>query len=306
MREKLAWSLVAALALAVVASFAGIVRGGPLDPPATPSSTMKTLDQVEPRTPIDSIPLTISNPGSYYLTQDLVSSDPNQDGITITSGGVTLDLNGFTLRGTALTGVGTGIWVNGSSNLRDIVIRNGAIRDWSTQGIRGTDLVHSSLHDLRIVENLGAGVTMGGGNTARQVIVEGNGFAGVFISSTNGVIGGLITDSEFSNNGGEGILSQVDRSVVRNSIVSSNAGRGIEMNAAYFQVVGNTVRANAGAAIFSGIKGIITGNYTTENAGGILQTSGGGARVGPQISDTSLTTDNPFANIVYDNPPPAP
>ena len=47
-REKLAWSLVAALAVAVVASLAGVVRGGPLDPTSAPSSTMKTLDEIPP------------------------------------------------------------------------------------------------------------------------------------------------------------------------------------------------------------------------------------------------------------------
>ena len=47
-REKVAWAIAGALALSVVASLAGVVRGGPLDPPGPPQSTMKTLDDVVP------------------------------------------------------------------------------------------------------------------------------------------------------------------------------------------------------------------------------------------------------------------
>lgn len=45
-REKLAWGAAGVLALFVVASIAGEVAGGPLDPPGTPSSTMKTLADI--------------------------------------------------------------------------------------------------------------------------------------------------------------------------------------------------------------------------------------------------------------------
>ena len=42
--------------------------------------------------------VTISQPGSYYLTRNLTVS--SGDGINITTIGVTLDLNGFTIRST--------------------------------------------------------------------------------------------------------------------------------------------------------------------------------------------------------------
>jgi len=68
---------------------------GSLTPPGAPGPTMKTLNQIEPRTPISSLPFVISSPGSYYLTTNLSGTS----GITISSGNVTLDLNGFTLQG---------------------------------------------------------------------------------------------------------------------------------------------------------------------------------------------------------------
>ncbi len=97
---------------------------GSLTPPGAPAPTMKTLAQIEARTPISSAPFTISVPGSYYLTTNLTVS--SGDAITIAASGVTLDLNGFTLSSTANPAAGYGVRLNGS--LSDITIANGHIR----------------------------------------------------------------------------------------------------------------------------------------------------------------------------------
>ena len=68
---------------------------GSLTPPGAPAPTMKTLNQIEPRTPISSLPFTISSSGSYYVTGNLGIT--GQNGITINQDNVTLDLGGFTL-----------------------------------------------------------------------------------------------------------------------------------------------------------------------------------------------------------------
>lgn len=62
---------------------------GSLIPPAPPSPTMRTLAQLEVRTPISSAPFTITEAGSYYLTTNLTISAGNA--ITIAASGVTLD-----------------------------------------------------------------------------------------------------------------------------------------------------------------------------------------------------------------------
>jgi hypothetical protein len=80
--------------------------GGDLTPPAgAPGKTMKSLDQMEPRTPlIDGAPgvsiaasgtISISQSGSYYLAGNL--SVTGGDGIAINANAITLDLRGFTI-----------------------------------------------------------------------------------------------------------------------------------------------------------------------------------------------------------------
>jgi hypothetical protein len=96
---------------------------GSLTPPGAPAPTMKTLQQVEPRTPISSAPFTITEPGSYYLTTNLTVSSGNA--ITIATNGVTLDLNGYTIRCTANPASGTAILIYG--DLRNLAILNGNI-----------------------------------------------------------------------------------------------------------------------------------------------------------------------------------
>ena len=108
---------------------------GSLTPPGAPAPTMKTLDQVEARTPITNTAslATISEPGSYYLTHNLTVS--TGDGIDINTNDVTLDLNGFTIRSTSASASGTGILLN--NGWSDITIGNGHIRGVGTNNSSG-------------------------------------------------------------------------------------------------------------------------------------------------------------------------
>jgi hypothetical protein len=107
---------------------------GSLTPPdGAPAPVMKSLDQIEARTPISSAPFTITKPGSYYLTSNLTVATGNA--ITITTNSVSLDLNGFTISSTALSATGTAISL--SVPLANITIQNGSILSGATNNSQG-------------------------------------------------------------------------------------------------------------------------------------------------------------------------
>jgi hypothetical protein len=114
----------------------GFVRAqGGLIPPGAPAATMKTLAQIEARTPIASAPFTISASGSYYLTTNLTVT--SGDAIDILTNGVTLDLNGFTISSTCPTATGTAVNLV-PPFISDLTILNGHITGGVTNNSAGT------------------------------------------------------------------------------------------------------------------------------------------------------------------------
>lgn len=118
----------ASLALALLATLnprpSTVFAQGSLTPPGAPAPTMKTLAQIEPRTPISTAPFTISLPGSYYLTTNL--SVASSTAIIIATNGVTLDLAGFTISSTDPSPTAYGILIR--SGLGNLTILNGFIQ----------------------------------------------------------------------------------------------------------------------------------------------------------------------------------
>lgn len=137
MKTTLASAFVLALLSTINHQLSTARAQGSLTPPGAPAPTMKSLDQIEARTPISSAPFTISNPGSYYLTTNVNVTTGNA--IIIAADNVTLNLNGFTISSTAPSATGTAILLN--SSLHDITIANGHIRG----GVTDSGGVYSGL-----------------------------------------------------------------------------------------------------------------------------------------------------------------
>jgi hypothetical protein len=163
-----------ALVLIFSAQLSTCLGQGALTPPAAPGPVMKSLDQIEARTAITnaSSPVTISQPGSYYLTQNLTVSNGN--GIKITTNGVTLDLNGFTISSTEISvTTNSGILLKLSnvseSALSDITIRNGHIRGGVTNDGSG---VYSG-------GGFVFGINWSGGSQPENVLVSGVSVSGL-------------------------------------------------------------------------------------------------------------------------------
>ena len=116
--------------------FANAHAQGSLTPPGAPAATMKTLDQLEPRTPIASLPYTISTPGSYYLTTNLTTTVSNA--IIIAASGVTLDLKGFTIYSTVANAANGGYAIMLAGGVSDVTISHGHIVGGVTNNVSGS------------------------------------------------------------------------------------------------------------------------------------------------------------------------
>jgi len=149
--NRAGWVLALALGLFVVGALAGVVSGGPLDPPAPPAST----DGVRlPGTPISTAPFTISSPGNYYLTRDIVTTAPGS-AITVMSDYVTIDLMGFTMQ----PGFGAATAIDASSSSR-LTVRNGRLA-FFTNSIDNTNGSDGRFEGLSIQPTTGLAIKTG-------------------------------------------------------------------------------------------------------------------------------------------------
>lgn len=212
---------------------------GALTPPGAPTPTMKTLQQVEPRTPITNLPCVITASGSYYLVTNLIGA-PAADGIVVQADHVTIDLRGFALLG---GGGGRGIVVSNSHiNLR---VHGGTIAIWPAQGLLAENASNSQFEQLRISQNGSGGLQAGLGSTIAGCVAERNSGLGFSAlercliqncdSSSNSIgfklqgYGGRISDCVAANNATHGILIQGVICSVNNCTATQNTLDGINV-----------------------------------------------------------------------------
>jgi len=145
---------------------------GSLTPPGPPAATMLTLSQVEPRTPISSVPYTINSAGAYYLTGDLFVSTLT-NAITVRASQVTIDLNGFGIFGEA----GGGCAIAVSNTVQNLVVRNGTIEYWGT-GVQASAASSSTLEKLQCYEFFNNALAIGGNSIVKDCTVNDPALAG--------------------------------------------------------------------------------------------------------------------------------
>ncbi len=200
--------------LTAVMFAAGSVWAGNLTPPGAPGATMKTLDQVEPRIPVVSAPITLSASGSYYLTTNLSGT------VTISADNVTLDLMGYAI----VASSGNAISQNGAR--KNLLVRNGILSAPSGNGVDFSTSMSGAngvLEDLRVTGCANYGLVVGGGYTVRRCHISGVTLAGI----------GVYGDSRISDN----------------TIV--NCGTGIELSGTGAYVADNIVKGNTDNYDFS-------------------------------------------------------
>jgi hypothetical protein len=196
---------------------------GALTPPGPPAPTMLTLSQIEPRTPISSVPYTITNPGSYYLVSNL-NLTVNTNAITIATNQVTLDLNGFTISTSVFRGGGDGILLNGGNT--DITIFNGHITGGNFQylgsGItyNGASPVNVHVANVSVSECIANGIYLG---TNSSTLVEACTLQGI---NVYGIEAGIIMHSQ-AQSGNAAIIANYTAS---DCVGTSVSGEGVLAN----------------------------------------------------------------------------
>ena len=208
---------------------------GSLTPPGAPAPTMKTLDQVEPRTPVDAVHTPgaslfmfyINQPGSYYLTTNIVGLS-GMDGIGISANNVMLDLNGFALIG----GSGTEEGIHIYSACTNVAVRNGNVSGWSDGLGRGIDCQanNATLEHLTVFAN-GIGIQCLNSIVIRDCTISENNTFGIELDSSDSlVIGNNLVGNNAANMPGEGAIyiTGSNNRIENNHVTGSGpAGNGI-------------------------------------------------------------------------------
>ena len=156
--------LVAALVLPV----GGLLAQGSLSPAGAPAPVMKSLGQIEPRIPISTAGFTITNAGSYYLTTNLTGG-ASTSGVSVSANNVTLDLNGFTLFGTAPNSI-DGVLIGAQTN---VTVRNGSCVGWGDSGVAAYNSHGCKFQNLTLLGN-GTGLGGNSGMIVRDCVTESN------------------------------------------------------------------------------------------------------------------------------------
>jgi hypothetical protein len=244
------------LVLASLALPALALAQGSLTPPGAPAPSMKSLDQVEARTPIGTVgggtaTLVISSPGSYVLVGNVTVSSGN--GIVITTADVTLDLNGFTLTSTAATANGNG--VNIPFLIDNITIRNGHIRSsttWDVGAFTGRGFANG-IYFTGTHNALVEGITVT--RVAQNGILLDNDFTNttirncsVYLCGNIGLSASLVSDSSAAVCGSSGIKADnVVNSTGKNVAGSGDGIAAKDVSNSY----GESTNPNSGVGIYA-------------------------------------------------------
>ncbi len=216
---------------------------------------------------------------------------PCAQGLVIGADNVTLNLNGFTLRGTAAQGEGPGVLVSGRTG---VTVTNGTITQFDTgvaiEGGSGNTVTRTYLLGNRGGGDYGEGVLVfnSTGNTITFNKIENNGpFGGIslLVASNNLVENNEILNNNMSTTNTSGIrLENIGQrasngNTIRRNVVSGSALDGIQLFAG---ASNNTITTNYvignnrdGITAFAGARGnLIEGNQVFNNGFGPIPGSG--------------------------------
>ncbi len=237
----------------------GLLLGMALATPARAVDGVIEINQAKAKvggvTPGDTplFPVTISQPGSYRLTSNLDVTDAsarpsgtlaeNTTAIQVTVDNVTIDLNGFMIKGPTVcsgapltcspTGSGIGIDVSSPTGPQTgSAVMNGTVQGMGLFGIIfGTGVPVSRAEKVLAVHNGLSGISAARVTDCMALYNGGNGILGnavtgsiAYGNSSNGILASTLANSEADSNGVNGVVAAL---TVTNSTATSNGSYGI-------------------------------------------------------------------------------
>lgn len=233
------------------------------------------------------LPVTISVSGSYRLTSNLTTASTSVNVINVTASDVTIDLNGFTIKGpnlcsgtpTVCTSNGTGSGIDAS--VTRVTVRNGTITGLGNTGVAlgsssHVEGVHVS-HSQRGISLTGA---EGGSSTIIGCTTNLNHLSGIFLGEP-----GLVQGCTSTSNGQIGIQAQ--GGVVSGCYASKNGTYGIYLSSAHSLVTGSVAYLNAsfGLSAFSGA--VYSNCLFANNNSTSPEVSAGALQIGTNICNSA-------------------
>ena len=278
---------------------------GPLTPPGPPGASMRSLAQIEPRTPIPggTGTVTIAAPGSYYLTGDIVVASGN--GIEIGASGVSLDLNGFSVVSSAQPAAGAGIVFAAGSQASGVQVLNGFVRSASdvantgwAEGISLSFATNSLVRDVAVRNIHGHGIQA---DMVRDCIVDlcadfgikGSVVRGCRVNriATTGIFADVATECSASECGVQGVLADAASNCRAQNSAASGAGvNGSSIQNCYASVVSGT--ALGGTAVLNSTGASINGTGINCPSGVVTNSVGATQANSPAIYGLRAFTAN--------------
>jgi len=244
-----------------LAWWAAGAAAGPLSPPSGPiGPTDAGIEFTQAKTVIDTLPFTIAAPGSYIVTQDLSGFG----GIDVLVSDVSIDLNGYTLRG---VGSGAEPGVEVFAGLTNISIQRGTIEQWGGDGISAGSASSGVIGQMIIADNGGDGIDVGDGWAIVNCTIRDNAGRGI-----GGGNNGTVEGSQIDNNQAEG-AQLGDGWSINETSVSNNAACGI-MAGTGTNVTQSVALDNAGPGFGLGRNSAIGQSVAENNAVGIAVEAG--------------------------------